>query len=100
MNHPERLASYLVSQDRTFYVTTITWVNESVYNFGSNESGIRDMSRHRDGMGDGKHITFDLCQHDIWPLELGHRTVIDMLRRGVEPKQVYWELDKLRREEQ
>jgi hypothetical protein len=48
-------------------------------------------------MADGKHITFDLCQHDIWPIESGHRAVIDMLKRGVEPAQVYWELDAIRR---
>jgi hypothetical protein len=98
-NHDNRRASYLVSADKTFYVTTIIWVNESVGNYGSIESGIRDLSKHRDGTHYGSVkeasdvISFDLCPHNIWPLELGHQEVLNALRLGIEPKSVYEYLD-------
>lgn len=101
-DHTNRRASYLVDAERTFFVTTIIWRNESVGNYGSIESGIRDMSRHKDGTHYGSHkelckvISFDLVQHDIWPLEHGHHVVLDALRHGIEPAYVGNYLDNQR----
>ena len=91
----ERLASYVIGPDRVFFVTTIIWRNEWIGNYGSTESGIRDMTRHRDGKNHGdsaawsKAIPFTLCQHNVWPLERGHSAVVGALKRGIEPDLVW-----------
>ena len=105
MSQSERCASYVVSADRTFYVTTIIWRNELVGNYGSTESGIRDMTRHRDGypyascLEMEKVVSFVLCQHDIWPLEAGHKAVVDALKLGVKPDDVWDILEARRRDD-
>lgn len=91
----ERFASYVVSQDRTFYVTTIDYRNELAPEFSCHESGIRDLTRHKDGNEYPNWerlkaaIPFELCQHDIWPLRAGHDAVIRALKDGVEPRELH-----------
>lgn len=97
---PERFASYVVGPDRVFFVTTIDYRNPRSPSFDCHESGIREITRVKDGMlfttyeESKKYITFELCQHNIYPLRAGHDAVIQALKDGVEPKAVY---DYLRR---
>ncbi len=96
-----RLASYVVGPDRVYFVTTIDYRNELAPSFDCYESGIRDLTNHSDGNEYPtfdllkKAIPFTLCQHDIWPLERGHKEVIQALRDGICPEEVW---DYLRRE--
>lgn len=69
-----RCASYLVGEN-VYWVTTIHWVND-LTGCDWNETGIRNMESPRD---------FVLVQHDIWPLEAGHREIIRRLRLGATP---------------
>lgn len=92
---PARFACYVVGPERTFYVTTIDYRNEMAPEFNCHESGIRDMTRHSDGREYPKWenlktaIPFELCQHDIWPLRAGHDAVVQALKDGIEPRDVY-----------
>lgn len=91
---PEHFASYLVG-DRVFFVTTIDYRNEYAPAFNCHESGIRDMTKHYDGRHYQNHdelkeaIPFTLCQHDIHPLRAGHTAVIEALKSGISPENVY-----------
>ena len=95
MNLPERFASYVVGNERVFFVTTIDYRNEYAPSFDCHESGIREMTKHSDGRHYPTYesvkdvIPFVLCQHDIYPLREGHRLVVNALKHGIEPKDVY-----------
>ncbi len=90
-----RRACYVVDAEHTYFVSTIDYRNELAPSFNCIESGIRDLSRHRDGRFYGSYaaekerITFTLCQHDIWPLPEGHAAVVDALKSGARPDEVY-----------
>ncbi|TXH10622.1 MAG: hypothetical protein E6R04_04635 [Spirochaetes bacterium] len=96
-----RLASYVVGPDRIYFVTTIDYRNPSAPSFDCHESGIRDMTRHKEGhvymsYAENKAaIPFTLCQHNICPLERGHKEVIQALKDGICPEEVW---DYLKRE--
>lgn len=98
LDKPERLASYVVGPERTFYVTTIDYRNEMAPEFNRHESGIRDMTGHSDGREYPtfqelkEAIPFVLCQHDIYPLRAGHLAVVQALKDGAEPDEVFNEV--------
>ena len=82
-------ASYVVSPEKTYWVTTINYINEYAQ-IDTIESGIRDYSRVQDGkIYRYGELDFTLCNHDIWPLEDGHKAVVQALKDGIEPADVY-----------
>lgn len=79
----ERLASYVVDRDVSYYVTTIHWSND-LTGRAWNETGIRDLNLGPRLVDRG----FTLIAHDIWPLEEGHRAMVRLLKDGVTPREI------------
>lgn len=77
----ERKASYVVDDKVSYFVTTIYWFND-ITGGNWNESAIRDLNLPQAGNVPG---SFTLIQHDIWPLEVGHATMVQMLKAGMTP---------------